>query len=168
MYVHIHSNPWNKSFIFCWKFSGELLTLIGRRIYWYFTHDRIIVHKLLESSVSRVWQYSIFASSDVAYLKPSNLNNISLVLCIGYGLRFNFIFKFLKSLIKRNRFVLGLGCAKDGAPHSGSFALSRNPSRTKHSDYSFNVYSYIFGTGYGLENIGFAVYFSSKSTGSVF
>ena len=31
--------------------------------------------------------------------------------------------------------MLGLGCAKDGAPNSDSFDLSRNPNRTKRSTY---------------------------------
>ena len=32
MYARITSNPWNKSFIFCWKISGELAIPIGRRL----------------------------------------------------------------------------------------------------------------------------------------
>ena len=52
---------------------------------------------------------------------------------IGYGFRFTCLFKFLKSLRKRTRFDLGLGYAKDGAPHSESFATSRTPNRTRRS-----------------------------------
>ena len=66
----------------------------------------------------------MFKSSDIAYLKPSNFNNISLVLSIGYGLGFNCLFKVIKSLRKHNRFFLGLGCAKDGDRHSESFDFS--------------------------------------------
>ena len=56
-------------------------------------------------------------SSDVAYLKTTNFIKISLILGIGCGLRFNFLFRLLKSLRKRTQFDLGLGCAKDGAPY---------------------------------------------------
>ena len=52
IYARISSIPWNKSFILCWKMFGKLLTTIGRRLYQYFSHGRIIVHKLLEFSLS--------------------------------------------------------------------------------------------------------------------
>ena len=32
MYARINLNPWNKSFIFCWKFSGEFADLVGRHL----------------------------------------------------------------------------------------------------------------------------------------
>ena len=73
----------------------------------------------------------MFRSSDAAYLKHSNINKISLILDIGYDLRFNYLFIFLKSLRKRTQSVLSLGCEKYGAPHYESFSLSRNPSWTK-------------------------------------
>ena len=38
-----------------------------------------------------------------------------------------------KSLRKRTHFDLGLGCAKDGDPHSESLFCSRTPSRAKRS-----------------------------------
>ena len=50
----MNSNPWNKSFIFCSKMDGELLTPIGRRLLWYFTYGGIFGHKLLASSVSHI------------------------------------------------------------------------------------------------------------------
>ena len=43
----INSNPWNKSYIFCWIFYGELATPIDRRLYWYFPHRIMIIHELL-------------------------------------------------------------------------------------------------------------------------
>ena len=58
---------------------------------------------------------------------------ISLILCIGYGLRYNCLFIFLRSLRKLTQFYLGLGCANHGAPHYYYFALSRNPKITKNS-----------------------------------
>ena len=117
MYQKMNSNPWNKSFIFCWKFSGEFTTPIGRCLYRYFPHGRIIVHKLLAFSLNWVWYYPIFKSSDVAYWKPSNFNNISFIFGIGCGFRFNFLFRFLNSIRKHNRFYLGLGCANDEDPN---------------------------------------------------
>ena len=133
MYAGINSNPWNKSFIFCWKMSGELVTPIVRCLYQYFPHGRRIVHKLLGFLLSQIWSYPIFKSSDVAYWKPSNFNNISLIFGIGYGFCFIFLFRFLKSLGKRKQFDLGLGWVKDGAPHSESFDTTRNPSITTRS-----------------------------------
>ena len=44
-----------------------------------------------------------------------------MILGTGYGLRFSLLFKFLKSLMKLTRCLLGLGCAKDGHPQSESF-----------------------------------------------
>ena len=76
----------------------------------------------------------MFKSSDIAYWKPSDFNKISLILRIGYNLCFTCLFRFLKSLRKRNRFDLCLGCAKDGDPHPESFYLSRATSRTKRSN----------------------------------
>ena len=46
MYAHIHSNPWNESFVFFRKMYGYLATIIGRRLHRYFPHCRIIVHNL--------------------------------------------------------------------------------------------------------------------------
>ena len=77
----------------------------------------------------------MFKSSDISYLKPSCLSNISLILGIGYGLRINYLFRFLKSLRKLNQFGLGLGCEKIGDTHSESLALSRTPIRTKRSTF---------------------------------
>ena len=52
-------------------------------------------------------------------------------------------------------FDLGLGCAKDGNPHSGSFANSRTPNMNKLSTHFLNISSCTFGTGYGRKYIGF-------------
>ena len=73
----------------------------------------------------------MFKLSGVSYWKPYTFNNISFIFGIGYCFWFNCLFKFLNSLRKYTRFDLGLGCAKDGAPHSESFATSRNTSRNK-------------------------------------
>ena len=81
---------------------------------------------------------------------------------------FNCLFRFLKSLRKHTWFYLGLGCAKDGASHSESFATSRTHSRNKRSTTFLNISSCTFGTGYARKHIGFASYFNSKSTGSIF
>ena len=75
----------------------------------------------------------MFESSDVAYLKPSGFNKISLMLGICYGLCFNCLFVLIKSFIKDTRFVLVLGFVKDGAPHFGLLTLSGNPSSNKRS-----------------------------------
>ena len=50
---------------------------------------------------------------------------------IGYGFRFNYLFRFLKSLIKGTKFDLGLCRAKYGAHHSESFATlgTHNPTK---------------------------------------
>ena len=48
--------------------------------------------------------------------KPSNFKNISFILGIGYGLCFNFLFKFINLLKKRTQFVLGLGNEEMGLP----------------------------------------------------
>ena len=91
-----------------------------------------------------------------------------MILGIGYDLRFNCLFIFLKSLRKRTQFELGLGCAMYEAPHSESLALSRTTSRTKRSTYFLKISLCNFGTGYGLEHIGFTSSFNSNHTGSVF
>ena len=91
-----------------------------------------------------------------------------MVLGIGYCLRFNFLFRFLKSIIKRTRFDLVLACAKDGAPHSELLGSSRNHSSTKRSTSFLKNYSCTFGTGYGLKHIGFTYSFNLNSTESVF
>ena len=96
----------------------------------------------------------MFKSSDVAYWKPSNFNNISLVLGIGYYQRFNWLFRFLKSLRKLTWFDLYLGCAKDGVPHYKSFALSSTTIRTKRSNCFLSFLDGTFGIGYGLRHIG--------------
>ena len=54
MYAWINSNPRNISLIFFWKISGEWLTPIVRRLYWYFPQDRIIFHRLLACSLIRI------------------------------------------------------------------------------------------------------------------
>ena len=73
----------------------------------------------------------MFKLSDVAELKLPNFNKISLILGIGHSLRFNCLLRFLKSLSKCTQFDLGLGCVKDGAPHSESLDFSSTPSRNK-------------------------------------
>ena len=93
---------------------------------------------------------------------------MSLILGIGYVLRFNCLFIFIRSLRKRTQFDLSFGCAKNGAPHYELLACSRNHIRAKRSTYFFNISSFTFGTGYGLEHIGFTSYFNLKYTGSVF
>ena len=75
------------------------------------------------------------------------------------------MFRFLKSLIKRTQF--GLGCSKDGAPCSDSFAISRAPIRTKRSTSFFNISVCSFDTGYGLNHIGIASSFNLNYTGAV-
>ena len=87
-----------------------------------------------------------------------------MILGIGYDLRFNFLFRFIKSLRKHTRFDLGLGCAQDGVPHYEMFALSRTTIRNKRSTY-FSLCS--FGTVHDLEHIVFTSYFNLKYTGSV-
>ena len=57
---------------------------------------------------------------------------------------------------------------KHGATHSESFVFFRNPSRTKHSTSLLNIYLCTFGNLHGFEHISFALYFNSKSDGSVF
>ena len=64
MYTQIKSNPWNIPFILFWKMSRELLTSIVRCLYWYFTHGKIIVYRLFASLLRRIWEYTIFNSSD--------------------------------------------------------------------------------------------------------
>ena len=77
------------------------------------------------------------------------------------------LFKFISSLRKYTRF-LGLGCEKDGAPHSESFDFSSTPSRNKSSTSFLKLSPCTFGTVHGLEDIGFTFNFNSNSTGSVF
>ena len=115
-----------------------------------------------------MWWYPIFKSSDVAYLKPSSFYNIPLILGIGYGLRFLWLFKFLNPLIKRTGFVLDLGCTKDGSTLSESFEFLITPSGTKRSTSFLKNSLCNFGTIYGLENMFLEFYFNSNSTGSVF
>ena len=55
MNTRMNSNPWNKSFIFYWKMSGEFETPIVRRLYWYSPPVRIIVHKLLAFLLIWIW-----------------------------------------------------------------------------------------------------------------
>ena len=43
MYACINSNPWNKSFIFCWKISAGLSIPIGRWLWQYFPHGKMVV-----------------------------------------------------------------------------------------------------------------------------
>ena len=97
----------------------------------------------------------MFKSSDVSYWNTSSFKNSSLILGIGYGLRFDCLLVFLKSLRKRTQFDLGLGCTKDWDPHYGSLVYSRTPSRTKLSTPFLNIYLCNFSTGYGIKNIGF-------------
>ena len=106
-------------------------------------------------------------SRDVSYWKPSNFNNISFLLGIVYGLHFNCLFIFLRSLRKLTRFDLGLDCAKDGAPHSEYLDFSIILSRNKRSTSALNIPLCTLGTGYGLKHIGFVSSFNSKSTGSI-
>ena len=54
-----------------------------------------IVHKLLASSLSWIWSYIYFKSSDAEYLKPSDFNK-KITLGIGYSLHFNTLFKSIK------------------------------------------------------------------------
>ena len=88
----------------------------------------------------------MFKSADIAYLKPSNFNNILLIFGIGSSFHFNCLFRFLKSLRKIARFDLGLGCVKDRNPHSESFATSRNPISTNRSTSFLKISSFTFGT----------------------
>ena len=107
----------------------------------------------------------MFKASDLAYWKPSFFYNILLILGIGYDLRFDCLFRFIKSLRKHTRFDLVLGCAKDGDLHSESFALSSTTIRTKCS--FFKTY-FTLVTGYYCEHIRFSSSLNFESTGSVF
>ena len=71
------------------------------------------------------------------------------------------------NIIKPTWFDSGLGCAKDGSPHSESFATLITPNRTKCSTYFFQISSCNFGTVHGRENIWSASYFNPKYNGSV-
>ena len=75
---------------------------------------------------------------------------------------------FIKSLIKRTWFILGLDCAKYGAPQSESFAFLSNPGRNKRPTSFLKKYSFILVTLYGIENICLSFFFHSKYSGSVF
>ena len=79
---------------------------------------------------------------------------------MGCGFQFNFLFRFINSLIKRNLFYLGLGCAKDGATHSELFSSLSTPSRTKLPTSFLKISSCNFGTGYGRGYIGFSSCFN--------
>ena len=50
----------------------------------------------------------MYKPSDVAYLKTSHLNKISLILGIEYGLYFKGSFKYIKLLRKSTRFIFSL------------------------------------------------------------
>ena len=165
-YIHaqMNSNPWNKSLIFCLKMSDKLDTPVGRCLYQYFPHRRIIVHKLLKFLLSCIWQYLIFESNEVAYWKHPNFNNILLIFGIGYGFLFNCLLRFLKLLRKSTQFDLFLGWEKDGAPHYESFDTSRTPNSTKRSTSFLKISSCTFSTGYGNEHTGSVCSFNSKST----
>ena len=54
VYALINYIPRIISFILSWKMSGELHTPIGKNLYFYFTHGRIIVHKLLSYLLIRI------------------------------------------------------------------------------------------------------------------
>ena len=92
---------------------------------------------------------------------------MSFIFGIGYGSRFNCLFRFLKSLRKLNCSDLGLGCAKYGDTHSESFATSRIPNRTKRSTPFLKMSSCTYCTGYDCKYIGFSSSFDPKYTGSV-
>ena len=87
------------------------------RLYRYFPHGIIIVHRLIASSIRRRWQYSLFKYNDVAYLITSGFNIIPQVLGKRYFLRLNFLFKLQKPLKNLNQLVLAFGWAKEGATH---------------------------------------------------
>ena len=70
--------------------------------------------------------------------------------------------------MKITQFDLGFGCAKDGATNYESLALSMTPIRNKRSTSFWKIYSCTFGTGYGIDHIGFISPFNSKYTVSVF
>ena len=91
-----------------------------------------------------------------------------MVFGIGYNFWLNGLFRFLNALRTITCFYLGLGFAKDEAPHSESFYYSSNTNRIKRSTYFLKVYACTFITGYGLEHIGFESSFNLKCTGSVF
>ena len=108
----------------------------------------------------------MFKSINISCWTPFDLNKISLILGLVYGLRFICLFKYIKSLIKCTLFVLGLGCTKYGSPHSESNELSRTPSITKRY-ILFNLSLCNFVTGYGIKHIDFKFSFNFKSTGYV-
>ena len=90
-----------------------------------------------------------------------------MIVGIGYGFHFRFLFRFLKSLRKHTSFDLGLGCPHGGAPRSESFDASRTSNRTKRSTSFLKFYLYTFGTGYGREHILSLYFFKLKSTGYI-
>ena len=55
MYTLINSILRNISFILSWIMSQEVHTPIGRRLYFYFPHWRIILHTLLASLLRLIW-----------------------------------------------------------------------------------------------------------------
>ena len=54
MYAQINSKPRKISFTFSWKMPGELLTPTIRRLYRYFNHGRMIIHRLLACLLRRM------------------------------------------------------------------------------------------------------------------
>ena len=66
---------------------------------------------------------------DLPYLDISNFNNILVILCIGYGFYFKWLFIFLWLLINIDGF-LPCGCVEDRAPHLESYEFYKNPKRT--------------------------------------
>ena len=84
MYAQIHSNPRNILFMFSWKMSGELLTPIGRRLYRYFPHGRMIVNMLLACLLRRAWTYCM---SPCKNFLQNTIPVCRLVLPMGWGWR---------------------------------------------------------------------------------
>ena len=148
--------------------SVELATPVGRCLYRYFPHGRIIVQKLLAFLISQIWEYTIFKSRDLAYWKPSTFNNTSFIFGIGYGFRFNCLFIFLRSLRKRTWFDLGLRWEQNWTPHYESFSTLRTHNMTKYSTFFLKTSPCTFSNGYFYKHTGFVPSFISKSTGSVF
>ena len=91
----------------------------------------MIVHKIIVFELSPMQYHHIFKSRELSYLKPTNFNNILLILGNGYGLCFHGLFRLIKLLIKCTLFYLGLGFANYGDPYSESLSRSRTPSTTK-------------------------------------
>ena len=133
-----------------------------------FPCEIMIVHKLLLFLISRIWSYPVFKSSDISNWKPFNFNSIPLVFGMGCDSRFNWLFKFLKSLIKRTWFDLGLGCVKYWDLHYGSFNSSRTRNRNKLPTYFLDISLCNFGTWCGRKLIGLVFSFNFKFNISVF